>query len=1137
MTGGATATTHTVTGLTDGTAYTFEVRAVNGAGDGVASNQATATPNTAPTVTTQADPSFAENGTGTVATYTATDAESNNITWSLTGADSALLSISASGEVTFDDSPDYEAPADDGTDNIYNVNVIATDDAPAPLSSADYSVTVTVTNVDEDGVVTLAPATAPKVGVEITATLSDPDGGETNHVWKWESTPDGTVAWADISGATAAAYTPVSNDDDKQLRATVTYTDAEAAGKSAMSDTTGAVTENQPPPTPTLADQTATAGTRFSYQFDVVTDSDGNTVTYSATLGNDSALPSWLRFNNATRTFSGTPQAGNEGAITVKVTVTDDGAPPKSTPGTFTITVGAAAECTALAIDQDDSTTPGDTVDLTLSFAPANCGPGALTSELTITLHEDIGVPDDFDKVDVIIRAGGRFEPDWADYNEAEDGTHEIELPGCQAWGPSSQNALGVCDRSGLPASIVLEDIQLPSRPSENGEGYEITIQWDDSTLFTEIIDVAATLDIAGTGSDRREVAYGETITFTGTGFGNNLTVRLYARSGDSEVACTDAGSSGWDEIGTKNANDRGSFSIPIVVDDSAFDSAGAYQVCAVDGGGTRNEMPVSMSVKFGIQVTGDAGQEFTPGEDVRITLIGGGSISAADIDIYVGGRALADSEWDLRGDDLVVTLPPGESGNVQIAVFVNQGQPGAQRANANITVGSLELEVTGLRPAGLILGQSFLVQVDGLAGTEVRSVRIDDIELAFLQGGDIYRSDEYPQVPSNGRFTGSVIAINRDGTLSDQLIRMALDSDGTEELEIEDSAGVVASTEVNVAVPTITIDPAEGSVSRGGEITITGQNFPIYHDDYNREEIEVFVNDRREARIESSSGSWTQKVTIRRNLNSGDRLDIEVRIGDYSFRNLIRGFDLRVTPAELAVIPKELKIGNPFRYTVTGLEGFVRYAIKIDDRLEVVEFTTDDAGNQTGITVIPVDYHRTFATSSGQPATLQVNDSQGARVAGVFFTVILQPEPYQTPTPVPTNTPLPTNTPVPTDTPVPTNTPLPTDTPIPPTDTPVPPTDTPVPPTEPPTPFPTVTPEQTVDAEEVRQTVVAQLQPTLDPDIRDRPARQSDTGAEQNQSIFGSATLVLSVGLAVVLALIVALVVVVLILRRRAAA
>ena len=108
-----------------------------------------------------------------------------------------------------------------------------------------------------------------------------------------------------------------------------------------------------------------------------------------------------------------------------------------------------------------------------------------------------------------------------------------------------------------------------------------------------------------------------------------------------------------------------------------------------------------------------------------------------------------------------------------------------------------------------------------------------------FYRAAIFTAPDEYPPVPSSGRFTGSVIAINRDGSLSDKLIRMALDSDGTEELEIEDSAGVVASTEVDVAIPTITIDPAEGSVPRGGEITITGQNFPIYHDDYNREEIE----------------------------------------------------------------------------------------------------------------------------------------------------------------------------------------------------------------------------------------------------------------------------------------------------------
>ena len=37
------------------------------------------------------------------------------------------------------------------------------------------------------------------------------------------------------------------------------------------------------------------------------------------------SLPSWLSFNSVTRTFNGTPQAGDVGAIEVRVTVMDQG--------------------------------------------------------------------------------------------------------------------------------------------------------------------------------------------------------------------------------------------------------------------------------------------------------------------------------------------------------------------------------------------------------------------------------------------------------------------------------------------------------------------------------------------------------------------------------------------------------------------------------------------------------------------------------------------------------------------------------------------------------------------------------------------------------------------------------------------
>ena len=51
----------------------------------------------------------------------------------------------------------------------------------------------------------------------------------------------------------------------------------------------------------------------------------GDTLTYSATLANGDPLPTWLTFNAATRTFSGTPANGDVGQITVRVTATDGG--------------------------------------------------------------------------------------------------------------------------------------------------------------------------------------------------------------------------------------------------------------------------------------------------------------------------------------------------------------------------------------------------------------------------------------------------------------------------------------------------------------------------------------------------------------------------------------------------------------------------------------------------------------------------------------------------------------------------------------------------------------------------------------------------------------------------------------------
>ncbi len=105
-------------------------------------------------------------------------------------------------------------------------------------------VTITVTDVEEGGTVALSN-NQPPARAEITATLTDPDGGVTNESWQWARTTDpsdlNAHPWTDINGATSASYTPPDADLTYYLRATASYTDRKGSGKSAQAATTAAI--------------------------------------------------------------------------------------------------------------------------------------------------------------------------------------------------------------------------------------------------------------------------------------------------------------------------------------------------------------------------------------------------------------------------------------------------------------------------------------------------------------------------------------------------------------------------------------------------------------------------------------------------------------------------------------------------------------------------------------------------------------------------------------------------------------------------------------------------------------------------------------------------------------------------------
>ena len=182
---------------------------------------------------------YAENGTAAVTTYTLAGPNKANARWSLEGDDALDFTI-AGGELRFRTSPNYEAPADANTDNTYLVTLKAVADGEMDT----HNVTIMVTNVDEDGTVTLS-TTSPTVGGELTAMLSDPDGDVTGEMWQWARETSQGV-YEDISGATSANYTPEAGDAGNHLRVTVTYSDGHGSGKKAEKRSDSAVVAGDP---------------------------------------------------------------------------------------------------------------------------------------------------------------------------------------------------------------------------------------------------------------------------------------------------------------------------------------------------------------------------------------------------------------------------------------------------------------------------------------------------------------------------------------------------------------------------------------------------------------------------------------------------------------------------------------------------------------------------------------------------------------------------------------------------------------------------------------------------------------------------------------------------------------------------
>lgn len=268
--------------------------AAAGGGGGGSSPAPAPTPNTNPPVFSSAtSANVNENTSGSVYTATATDADGNTISFSISGgADSGAFSInSVTGALTFNTSPDFEAPTDSNGDNVYEVTIRASDG----VNTTDQTVTITVGDVDEAPAFTSATAASVDentAGTVYTAAATDPEGAALTYSL---SGADAALFSIDpvtgaISFIAAPDYeSPGDADGDNVYEITVTASDGTNSTDQAVSITVDPVDEGPAAfssGTTASFDENAT-GTVYTA---VAADPDNSTITYSLGTTGDSAL-------------------------------------------------------------------------------------------------------------------------------------------------------------------------------------------------------------------------------------------------------------------------------------------------------------------------------------------------------------------------------------------------------------------------------------------------------------------------------------------------------------------------------------------------------------------------------------------------------------------------------------------------------------------------------------------------------------------------------------------------------------------------------------------------------------------------------------------------------------------------------
>ena len=396
--------------------------------------------------------SLNENTSGSIYTAQATDPEGATLTYSASGTDAGLFDLdSASGELTFKQSPNFEQPTDQDSNNVYNLDIAATDGA----NSASQAVTVTVADVNEapafaSASVNLNTDENAASFVHVVDAADDPDQGE--HL-TYQLGGDDAAAFDFDAATRVLAFkqspdyeSPADQDADNTYQIAITASDSQYSTSQAITIAVADLNDEAPQFTSasslaldytsvavgatvyTATSTDADANDQVSY---TLSGADASHFSFNASSGElaFSELPSLENPKDADGdniyqiTISATDLGGNSTDLALSVNVVDDtGSAPTFSQSNISIAVDentASAIYTAQATDVD----PGDILTYSISGTDSSLFTiDPSSGELSFTSAPDFENPSD----------------------DGQDNTYELAITATDTIGKQAQQSLTI---------------------------------------------------------------------------------------------------------------------------------------------------------------------------------------------------------------------------------------------------------------------------------------------------------------------------------------------------------------------------------------------------------------------------------------------------------------------------------------------------------------------------------------------------------------------------------------------------------------------------------------------------------------------------------------------------------------------